>query len=305
MKRYNRFSDHLKQKFGLKVYKISLDAGFSCPNRDGTISKSGCIFCDSFGGSGRNHSASQTPLAEQVRLGIRALRKKYRAEKFIAYFQTFTNTYGPVSILKQLYDQALSHQDVIGLSIATRPDCIGEEALDLIESYKSEYDVWIELGFQSLHEKSLRFIGRGHDVAKIEEAIRTIKKRDIQVCAHLILGLPGENIEDMVYTIKGVSDLGVDAVKFHMLYVTRHSRLAQDFREGKISLLSQGEYVTAVVKVLENQAPDILIQRLVSEAHSDTLIAPDWLRNKFQVIQDIEDELEKQDTFQGRLYLRN
>lgn len=304
MKRYHRFSDHLKQRFGFRVNKISLDAGFSCPNRDGTKSESGCIFCDPFGGSGRNPSEPRIPLTEQVLLGIQALRKKYRAEKFIAYFQTFTNTYGPTASLKKLYDEALSHADIIGLSIATRPDCIGEKALDLIEGYKDEYDVWIELGVQSMHEKSLRYIERGHSVSETEKAIQDIKKRNIQVCTHLILGLPGESIKDMIFTVRGVSDLGVDAVKFHMLYITQHSRLAQDYREGKITLLSKDEYVAAVVKILENLAPDILIQRLVSEAHSDILIAPDWLRNKFQVIQDIEDELEKQDTFQGRLYPR-
>jgi radical SAM protein (TIGR01212 family) len=304
MKRYRRFSDHLKQKFGFRVYKISLDAGLSCPNRDGTINKSGCIFCDPFGGSGRNPVGPRIPLTEQVQLGIQALRKKYRAEKFIAYFQTFTNTYGPTATLKKLYDEALSHQDIIGLSIATRPDCIGEEALDLIESYKTGYDVWIELGIQSLREKSLRYIERGHGLLEIEKAIQDIKKRNIQVCAHLILGLPGESIADMIFSVRGVSDLGVDAVKFHMLYITQNSNLARDYREGKIPLLNRDEYVAAVVEVLENLAPDILIQRLVSEAHSDILVAPGWLRNKSLVIQDIEDELEKQDTFQGRLYSR-
>lgn len=305
MKRYNRFSDHLKDKFGCRVYKISLDAGLSCPNRDGNISELGCLFCDPLGGSGRDHEKSDINLTDQVLSGMSALRKKYKAEKFISYFQTFTNTYGPTTLLKKLYDEALVHEDIIGLSVATRPDCTGEKVLDLIESYTDNYYVWIELGVQSMHERSLQYIERGHNVSAIEQAIRAIKKRNIHVCAHLILGLPGEDLEDMIFTARQVSDMGVDAVKFHMLYITPQSRLAEEYRKGKIHLLNLDQYIEAAVRILENLAPSILIQRLVSEAHSDILTAPEWLKNKSLVIQEIEKELERQATFQGKEYHRN
>lgn len=298
--RYNRFSDFLQKKFGCRVHKIALDAGMSCPNRDGTLSRTGCIFCDPLGGSGRSDEKSKETITEQMRSSMEYLKKRYKAEKFIAYFQTYTNTYAPVDTLKKLYDEAVSFPDVIGLSIATRPDCLNLEILDLIESYAQQYDTWIELGIQSMHEESLQYIQRGHNISASIEAIQKIKKRPINICAHLILGLPGEDMNAMMETARMVSNLGVDAVKFHMLYVTQHSPLVQEYRSKKIKLLSQTEYVTAVTKVLENLAANIVIQRLVSEAHSDTLIAPEWLKNKTAIIQAIEQELLDQDSWQGK-----
>lgn len=302
--RYRRFSDFLTEKFGYKVYKISLDAGLSCPNRDGTLSERGCIFCDPGGGSGRKLRKITPLISDQIQQGMQGLKKKYRdkAEKFIAYFQSFTNTYGPVENLRQLYDQALNHADIIGLSIATRPDCINPEVLDLIAPYIENYEVWIELGVQSLRPESLRYIERGHGVKDIVAAVQAIKKRSIPICAHLILGLPGEDLQDMLATARGVSDLGIEAVKLHMLYVTSHSRLAEEYQAGRLPLMSQTEYVEAAVRVLEYLAPDIIIQRLVSEAHRDILIAPQWLKNKSETVRLIEAELERQDTWQGKRY---
>ena len=300
--RYRRFSDFLFQKFGCKVYKISLDAGLSCPNRDGTLSQNGCIFCDPGGGSGRRAEKSPLPISEQIRRGMAGLKKKYKAEKFIAYFQTFTNTYGPVEGLRHIYDQAFIHKDIIGLSIATRPDCISPEVLDLISSYTEKYHVWIELGVQSMRPESLIYIERGHGVLETIAAIQALKKRNIPLCAHLILGLPGEDVKDMISTAKSISDLGVDAVKLHMLYVTSHSRLASEYHAGRIALFTKEEYISAAVRILENLAPDIVIQRLVSEAHNDILIAPAWLKNKSETVRLIESELEKHDTWQGKEY---
>jgi radical SAM protein (TIGR01212 family) len=300
--RYRRFSDFLTQKFRCKVYKISLDAGMSCPNRDGTLSRHGCIFCDPGGGSGRQAEKSPLPISEQIHRGMEDLKKKYKAEKFIAYFQTFTNTYGPVEKLRHIYDQALIHEDIIGLSIATRPDCISPEALDLISTYTEKYHVWIELGIQSMRPESLVHIERGHGVPETITAIQAVKKRNIPICAHLILGLPGENLQDMTATAQKVSDLGVDAVKLHMLYITSNSRLAPEYHAGRIPLLSKEEYIAAAVRVLEILAPDIVIQRMVSEAHADILIAPEWLKNKLEIVRLIEEELEKRDTWQGKNY---
>ena len=300
--RYRRFSDYLFQKFGCKVYKISLDAGLSCPNRDGTLSQNGCLFCDPGGGSGRQAEKSPLPIPEQIRRGMAGLKKKYKVEKFIAYFQTFTNTYGPVEGLRHIYDQALIQKDIIGLSIATRPDCISPEVLDLISTYTEKYQVWIELGIQSLREESLKYIERGHGVADAIAAIQSIKKRNIPTCAHLILGLPGEDVQDMIATAQKISDLGVDAVKLHMLYITSNSRLALEYHAGRLLLFTKEEYISAAVRVLENLAADIVIQRLVSEAHSNILIAPEWLKNKSEIVRLIEAELEKRDTWQGKHY---
>lgn len=300
--RYNRFSDYLRNKFGCRVYKISLDAGLSCPNRDGTIRSDGCIFCDPQGGSGRKKARSALSLTRQIQEGKEGLKKRYRAEKFIAYFQTFSNTYGPVDKLRSLYDEAVADPDIVGLSVATRPDCLEQEKLDLIQSYQDRYDTWIELGIQSLKEESLVFIERGHGVQEIKSSIRKIKKRRLQVCAHLIVGLPGESQKDMVATIKEINKLKLNAVKFHMLYITDRSRLLRHFRAGEISLMSQEEYVTTLVRLLEHLSPSILIQRLVSEAHPEILVAPEWLKRKSDVIHAVENRLADMNTFQGRLY---
>ncbi len=300
--RYYRFSDHLRNKFGCRVYKISLDAGMSCPNRDGTISEDGCIFCDPQGGSGRQTARSHIPLKQQIQEGKLGLKKRYGAEKFIAYFQSFSNTYGPREKLKALYEEAVSDPDIVGLSISTRPDCLGLDILDLIQRFSKRYDTWIELGVQTLREESLAYIERGHGADVIRTAVDQIKQRGLQTCAHLIVGLPDEDLEDMLMTIQGVCDLGIDAVKFHMLYITERSRLAEPYRTGKIPLLSQEQYVATVVRLLEQLAPSILIQRLVSDAHPEILVAPEWLKHKSQVIRDIEQKLEEQNTYQGRLF---
>ena len=298
--RYNRYSDHLRAKFGCRVYKIALDAGLDCPNRDGRFGSEGCLFCDPAGGSGRREERKGQSIPRQVMAGMDNLKRRYKAEKFIAYFQSFSNTYAPVKRLKSLYDQAVTFDDVVGLSVATRPDCLPEPVLDLIESYRSELDTWVELGVQSLHEETLERISRGHGVSAIEAAVRDLKLRRVQVCAHLILGLPGEGLEDMTATIRGISELEVDAVKLHMLYVTRRSRLAPLYRDAGLSLLSKDAYVDTVVHLLEHLDPAILVQRLVSEAHRDILVAPEWLRDKSAVIRAIEQALELRDTWQGK-----
>jgi len=299
---YNKFSDHLKKKFGCRVYKIAIDAGLCCPNKNGIISNKGCIFCDSLGGSGRNFNKSNLSISEQISSGMSLLKAKYKAEKFITYFQTFTNTYGPLNILKKIYDEGVKHKDIIGLSIATRPDCIDEKILDLIECYSKKYYVWIELGVQSVHNRTLLYLNRGHGFFDIVNAISSIKQRNINVCTHIIIGLPGETTNDVVETARVISRLGIDAVKTHMLYVAKGTKLEGEYLKGNISLLNKEQYVFTVVKFIENLASNILIQRLVSEAHSDLIVAPNWLKNKFEVINLIESEIIKQDTYQGKEY---
>jgi len=299
--RYRKFSRYLREKFGCRVYKITLDAGMSCPNRDGTLGTEGCIFCDPEGGSGRAE-ASRLSLTQQIDQGRKGLKRRYKADKFIAYFQSFTNTYAPLPRLKKLYDEAAAHPDIAGLSIATRPDCLSRSILDLISSYADSLETWIELGIQSVHSSSLRYIGRGHGLFSIVDAMRAVQERHVKQCAHLIVGLPGETLEDMQETVKTVSRLGADAVKFHMLYVTRGARLHKEYQEGRLSLMSAEEYVDTVVSLLEHLSPDVLVQRLTSGAHPDILVAPDWLADKSGIIQSIEEELEKRNTWQGLKY---
>ncbi|MFO7981542.1 MAG: TIGR01212 family radical SAM protein [Candidatus Aminicenantes bacterium] len=298
--RYRKFSHHLKKTFGCRVYKISLDAGLSCPNRDGTLSTKGCIFCDPSGGSGRKSQPES--ISEQISLGMEGLKKRYKADKFIAYFQTFTNTYGPLDKLKKLYQEAVQHPDVIGISIATRPDCLNKNILDLIEDYSKNYYTWIELGVQSIHKKSLEYMNRGHGLFDTVDAILSLKNRGINVCGHFILGLPGEDLEDMAETAGVMSRLGIQAAKLHMLYVAKGAPLAEEYEKEKISLLTKKQYVQAAVHFLEHLSPAVIIQRLVSEAHPDLLIAPEWLKNKSQVIAEIETELQAKDTWQGKKY---
>lgn len=297
--RYTRFSEHLRQRFGCRVYKIALDAGLSCPNRDGTVGDDGCLFCDPAGGSGRKNGGRPVSITEQMRTGMEGLRKRYRAERFIAYFQTFTNTYGPTAHLKALYDEAVAFEDVAGLSIATRPDCLAGDVLDLIQTYTKDFYTWVELGVQSMREETLQTIARGHGVEATVRAVRALKQRDIHVCAHLILGLPGEDLADMTETVRTVSGLGVDAVKFHMLYVTRDSRLARVHGQGALQLMGREEYIRTVIHLLERLDPAILVQRLISEAHRDILVAPEWLKDKSAIIREIEDTLESRSTRQG------
>jgi len=298
--RYRKFSRYLKETFGCRVYKISLDAGLSCPNRDGTLSAKGCIFCDPSGGSGRK--SQPEPISEQISSGMKGLKKRYKADKFIAYFQTFTNTYAPLNKLKKLYQEAVQHPDVIGISIATRPDCLNEDTIDLIEGYAKNVTTWIELGIQSIHKKSLEYMNRGHGLFETADALLSLKNRSIKVCGHFILGLPGEDLKDMAETARVISRLGIQAAKLHMLYVAKGADLADEYKKGKVPLLTQKQYVRAAVLFLEHLSPEVIIQRLVSEAHPDLLIAPEWLKNKSQVIQEIEEELENQDTRQGKKY---
>ncbi|MFW6136806.1 MAG: TIGR01212 family radical SAM protein [Candidatus Aminicenantaceae bacterium] len=300
--RYRKFSRHLKEKFGCRVYKITLDAGLSCPNRDGAVGKNGCIFCDPAGGSGRAEEDSRASISRQIQNGMEALKHRYKAEKFIAYFQSFTNTYAPLDQLKRLYDEAAAHPDVVGLSIATRPDCLSIDILDLISGYAGRFYTWIELGVQSIHTSSLKHISRGHGLFAIADAMLAIRRSPIHQCAHLIAGLPGETQEDMRETARTVSRLGADAVKFHMLYVTRGSRLLREYQKGRLPLMTREEYVNTVVMLLENLSPEILIQRLTSDAHPDILAAPEWLADKSRIIRSIENTLVKKDTWQGRKY---
>ncbi len=297
-KRYNRFSDHLRNKFGTKVYKVTLDAGFTCPNRDGTISDEGCIFCDG-GGSFSQLYPNNISIKEQLDLGITLSKEKYKAEKFLAYFQAFTNTYKPVNELKEIYDSALSHEDVIGINIGTRPDCVEDEKLDLIADYTKKYYTWLEFGLQSIHEKSLKFINRGHSFETFCKALKESQKRNINVCAHVILGLPNETKEDMLETARVLGDLGVNGVKIHLLCVLNNTRLVKLYYQGKIPMMEEDEYVETACDFLELLPPEVTIHRLAGNGLKPNMLAPAWLSKKFVVLNKIDKLLEERNSWQG------
>ncbi len=300
-KRYNLFSSYLKKKFNEKVYKVTLDAGFSCPNRDGTLSSTGCIFCDDSGSFSQAHS-NKLKVEEQLEVGMAILKKRFRANKFLSYFQAYSNTYKPVNELKLLYDKTLMPNDVVGLSIGTRPDCVDEEKLDLIASYNKTKEVWLEFGLQSANDKTLKIINRGHDYKCFENAYLKAKERNINVCVHVILGLMNETYDDIMYTAKKLAKLNIDGIKFHMLCVLKNTPLEKVYNKNKFRLLSEDEYIDLVCDFLEVLPPKTTIHRIAGNGLNKLLIEPKWIMNKFETLNKIDKMLEKRNSFQGKLF---
>lgn len=295
---YLTFSDFLKSKFGQKVYKVTLDAGFSCPNRDGTLSSDGCIFCDDSGSFSRLYSPKLS-IEEQLRVGMSKIKDRYHAEKFLAYFQAYTNTYKPVEELKHIYNKVFV-EDIVGMSIGTRPDCVDEEKLDLISSYAVENRfIQVEYGIQSVHDKTLKFINRGHDFACFEKACKASKDRGLTVCAHVILGLPNESYDDMMQTAKTLASMGIDGIKIHMLAVLEGTKIHKMFNDGKINLMSEEDYITTVCDFLELLPPDMVVQRLAGNGKRELRIQPRWLGKKLELVGKMEKEFERRGTKQG------
>lgn len=300
-KRYNQYSAHLKNKFGVKVYKITIDAGFSCPNRDGTISKGGCIFCDEGGSFSQAHS-NLLSVQEQVEEGIKTLSKRFKAEKFMSYFQAFSNTYKPVSELEKIYNNSLNHPDIVGLSIGTRPDCIDNDKIKLISSYKDDYYTWIEYGLQSVHDKTLKKINRGHDFDCFLKAYEKTKEAGINVCVHVIFGL-WETHDEIMQTAQKLAQLNVDGVKIHMLCALKNTKLAQIYKDGGIDFMSEDEYVQTVCDFLEYLPQTTTIHRLAGNGMSSELIAPKWLGKKFDCLNKIDREFIKRNSYQGSKFV--
>lgn len=296
-KRFNPFSEELKRQFGCRVHRISVDAGFSCPNRDGTLGTGGCIFC-SDQGSGSYGIARDMGIAGQVEHGKEVMTRKYKAQKFIAYFQPYSNTYAPPAQLRAVYDEALAVSDVVGLIVGTRPDCLPPETLALLGEYHRKTYFWMELGLQSPHDRTLGRINRGHDFATFINAVRAVKALGIRLCVHVILGLPGESREEMLATAAILNDLGVDGVKIHLLHVNRGTSLAGMYERGELQLLEKDQYVALVCDFLERLSPGVLIHRLTGDGGSG-LVAPLWSTAKFEVLNAIDDELERRGSRQG------
>jgi radical SAM protein (TIGR01212 family) len=301
-KPYNFFGDYLSGKYNCRVLKLPIDAGLSCPNRDGTIGTGGCIFCGEDGSASPTARLSYT-ITDQMTDARNTFKRGNIPTKYIAYFQAWTNTYGDIQRLKKLYDEAVSFPDVIGLMIGTRPDCINKDVVELISSYKKEnFELWIELGMQSIHDKSLRFLRRGHSHAQTLEAINIINQYSIPQCLHLIIGIPGETWEDMMETALSISRLPVQGVKIHHLHIIKNTALEVIDKKEPLQLMTLKEYVSVVCDFIERLRPDILIHRLMGDRPADSLIKPKWGLHKGTVIKAIEDEFEKRVTYQGFFY---
>lgn len=297
--RYRTFSAYLRERFGAPVKKISLDAGLTCPNRDGTISAGGCIYCDPDSFSPLA-GKSRPPLIHQLREGIAAGHGR-GVHGFIAYFQSHTNTYAPPEILKDLYDTVRAFPEIKGLAIGTRPDCLDEAVLRLIHSYVADYEVWLELGLQSLQEKSLRWMNRGHDSRAFGRAVEQIRKfPGIKICAHVILGFPGETEQDELEAARAIAGWKLEGIKFHPLYVVKNTVLETEYQRGNFIPLPLNEYAGRVVKFLEHLRPETVIQRLTADCPADRLAAPAWLLDKGEVIRAIQARLQSDNGYQGK-----
>ncbi|MGD9175971.1 MAG: TIGR01212 family radical SAM protein [Desulfobacterales bacterium] len=300
-KRYTDFTTYLRQSFGCRVQKITIDAGLTCPNRDGTISTGGCIYCNPRG-SGTGAHARGLSVTQQLINGKDALSRRYKAKKFIAYFQSFSNTYAPLPVLQSLYAEALEVDDVVGLSIGTRPDCVDDAVLSLLQDYARHYLIWLEYGLQSASDATLAYINRGHDVRCFKDAVENTRNRGIKICAHVILGLPHETRQDMLHTAEMLAALGIDGVKLHLLYVVKGTALETLYRQGDFKCLEQGAYVDLVCDFLERLPSNVVIQRLTGDPHPAELVAPVWTLNKSETLAQIRQTLEKRDSRQGMLF---
>lgn len=298
-KRYRTYSGYLKEIFGCRVHKVSLDAGFSCPNRDGALGRGGCVYCSNSGFS-FNTAAGLHDLTLQLEHGRQYMRQRFGAEKFIAYFQAYSSTYAPPDRLRELFDLALDHPDMAGLAVSTRPDCVPDEVLDLLAGYRGRFLTWLELGLQSASDAALARINRCHTVADFTDAVRRAALRGIPVAAHVILGLPGEGREEALATARYLSALPVAGLKLHALHVLRGSRLEQEHAGSPLQLLSLEEYASLVCDFLEHTRPEVVIQRLAADAPRRELIAPEWCLRKLETVNAVEKELEKRDSRQGR-----
>lgn len=291
---YLSFNKYLKDKFGQKVYKISLDGGFTCPNRDGKTGTRGCIFC-SKGGSGDFAENRDMSITEQIESGKKKVEKKIKSGKYIAYFQAFTNTYAPVETLRQKYEQAINHPDIVALSIATRPDCLGDDVLRLLDEMNKIKPVFVELGLQTIHQKSAKYIRRGYDLSVYDKAVRDLKKIGVNVVVHVILGLPNESENDMLETVKYVCESGVNGIKLQLLHVIDGTDLAKDYEKGLFKTLEFDEYVNLIVKCVKIIPKDIVIHRLTGDGAKKDLIAPLWSADKKRVLNAINKALREAD----------
>ena len=284
-------NQYLKEKYGRKIYKISIDGGFTCPNRDGRLDTRGCIFC-SAGGSGDFAEDRSLSIMEQIERGKRRVESKMPSDqtggnKYIAYFQAFTNTYAPVEHLKSLYMEAVRHPDIVAISIGTRPDCLPEDVLNLLGEINIIKPVWVELGLQTIHEKTADYIRRGYPLPVYDKAVEELKRRDIEIITHVILGLPGESREDMLESVKYVGDSGVQGIKLQLLHVLKGTDLEKDYKAGLFKCMTMEEYINLIEDALDILPEDIIIHRMTGDGPKRILVAPEWSADKKRVLNEL------------------
>jgi len=300
-KNYYDLKSYWRNLFGCNVHKIQIDAGFTCPNRDGHVAVGGCIYCDGRGSKLRQQGELPS-VTEQIVQGKKYYTKQ--AAKFIAYFQTFTNTYAPVEKLRALYDEALAQKDVIGLSIGTRPDCLDSDVVELLKGYAQKCHAWVELGLQSVNDKTLQFINRGHNFQQFLDAMNALAGKDLNICVHIIIGLPGESDKDVLTTAKTLAALPVNGIKIHSLLALEGTTLGDMYKKGDVQMISREKYISLVADILEVLPPEIVIQRLTADGYRDIFLAPEWAMNKLDVLNTINKELERRDSYQGKHYIK-
>lgn len=295
--RYYSLNRYFKQKYGQKIGKLALNAGMSCPNRDGTLSDRGCIFC-SEAGSG-DFTFRKEDLLTQLEMQKPILQNKWKVDKFIAFFQSFTNTYSEAEKLDEVYSTVLEDPDIIGLTIATRADCLGEEVLELLSRYNEITDLTLEIGMQSIHDSTLEFINRGYDHNTLDKKLRELSDLNIKFLLHMIVGLPGESSEDILETVEYINQIQPYGIKIHSLYIQNDSPLYEYYKKNPFELMSKDEYTDTVVGIISHLDPNIVIERLTGDGDRQKLVAPDWTRDKLSVIGEIQSKLAKIDINQG------
>ncbi len=301
-KRYHSWNYHLRQKFGQKVFKVSLNGGFTCPNKDGTKGFGGCSYCSS-SGSGDFAGNVQKSVSEQFLEVKSALHKKWKSAKYIAYFQANTNTYAEVDVLKEKFEAALLEENVVGLSIATRADCLEDDVVEYLSELNKRTYLIVELGLQTIFDKTGERINRCHTYEEFLAGFNKLKEKNINICVHLIDGLPGETKEMMIESAKAVAALKPHCVKLHLLHILKDTQIAREYERGEFELLSLEEYVDIIVSQLEVFSPETIIQRLTGDGGRDTLIGPKWSLKKFVVLNEIDKEMIRRSTYQGKKYM--
>ena len=298
-KPYHSLDYELKTQFGEKVYRLALNGGMTCPNRDGHVGTGGCIFCSSQG-SGDFAGSARLSIAEQIKQGKADISSKRPVHSYIAYFQAFTNTYAPVPYLERIFTEAISHPGIVALSIGTRPDCLGEDVIELLSRLNKRKPVWVELGLQTIHESTAAYIRRGYPLSCFEDALCRLRKAGLEVVVHTILGLPGENREDMLATMDYLSACDIQGIKLQLLHVLKGTDLAYDYLAGKFKVLERDQYIDLVIDCLEHLDPSIVIHRVTGDGPKDLLIAPLWASRKREVLNLLHHRLKERQSFQGK-----
>ena len=298
-KPYRSLDYMLRERFGEKVYKVTLNGGMSCPNRDGTLGRRGCIFC-SKGGSGDFAADAALSITDQIESQISILSQKRPIQKYIAYFQAYTNTYAPVEYLRKIFTEAIAHPKVVALSIGTRPDCLGNEVLDLLEELNSQKPVWVELGLQTIHEDTARYIRRGYPLERFDQAVEELRSRGIEVIVHTILGLSGESDDRILETMKYLNQKDIQGIKLQLLHVLKGTDLAYDYLAGRFRVYEREEYLDLVIRCLENLDPGIVIHRITGDGPKELLLAPLWAGRKREVLNLLHHKMKECGSFQGK-----